>query len=72
MSTVRPGTPWVTKLSSAGLVYAHFGEDIIAHILDKGREDEVVVKLFDKVYTNFIEEIDAIDNGVAVSDGELK
>jgi uncharacterized UPF0160 family protein len=72
MSTLRPGKPWVTKLSSAGLVYAHYGEDIIAIILEKKRNDEVVTKLFDKMYENFIEEIDAIDNGIAVSDGKLK
>ena len=32
--------------------------------------DPVVEKVFDKVYENFVEEIDAIDNGISTQDGE--
>ena len=50
------------KLSSAGLVYHHFGREIIASTL--GSSEKATEKVFDKVYDNFIKEIDAIDNGV--------
>ena len=36
--------------------------------LDNGEESVVVATLFDKVYENFIEEVDAIDNGIAAND----
>ncbi|KNA16891.1 hypothetical protein SOVF_085070 [Spinacia oleracea] len=53
-----------TKLSSAGLVYKHFGMEIIAKELrlDEGHQD--VFRLFIAVYRNFMEAIDAIDNGI--------
>jgi uncharacterized UPF0160 family protein len=57
------------KLSSAGLVYAHFGEKILENII--GDKDERLLKiLYAKIYENFIMEIDAIDNGVNICDGE--
>lgn len=57
-----------TKLSSAGLVYMHFGRAIIAQhtSLPLGHED--VTLLYEKLYTDFIEAIDANDNGVSVYD----
>lgn len=61
---------WTTKLSSAGLVYFYFGREIIAHLLEVKISDPVVEKVFDKVYENFVEEIDAIDNGISTHDGE--
>ena len=68
VSTVIPGKTWVTKLSSAGLVYVHFGREIISQVLDT--KDEVLIeKIFDKVYGNFMEEIDANDNGIPTHDG---
>jgi uncharacterized UPF0160 family protein len=33
-------------------------------------DDKLVEKIFDKVYSNFIEEVDAHDNGIATHDGE--
>jgi uncharacterized UPF0160 family protein len=72
MSSLIPGKPWVTRLSSAGLVYVHYGKSVIAHVLDKKESDEVVVRLFDKIYENFIEEIDAVDNGIPLVDGKLR
>lgn len=72
MHSLLPDKPWTTKLSSAGLIYAHFGKDVIAHVLEKKKTDEMVEKLYGKIYANFVEEIDAIDNGIAVSDGPLK
>ena len=72
-STVSPGKKWTTKLSSAGLVYLHYGRDIISGVLGQEREkpsEDLVEKVFDKVYANFVEEIDANDNGIDTHDGE--
>ena len=72
-STVSPGKKWTTKLSSAGLVYLHYGRDIICGVLGQEREkpsEDLVEKVFDKVYANFVEEIDANDNGIDTHDGE--
>jgi len=51
------------KLSSAGLVYKHFGKSIIATLTGIANEAHLA-SLYMKVYDSFIEEIDAIDNGV--------
>jgi len=50
------------KLSSAGLVYKHFGREIIAKEL--GTNEELTEVLFLRVYDHFIEALDGIDNGV--------
>jgi uncharacterized UPF0160 family protein len=62
-TTVFPGHN--TKLSSAGLVYMHFGKDIISTVtgLSPGSDLDL---LFEKIYTDFIEAFDANDNGVSV------
>ncbi|XP_020640170.3 MYG1 exonuclease [Pogona vitticeps] len=64
MHSLNPDKPWQTKLSSAGLVYYHFGPQILATQLGLKEEDPVVHVLYDKLYENFVEEIDAIDNGI--------
>lgn len=67
-----------TRLSSAGLVYKHFGKEILQNILKGQVSDETLNDIgfldtcFHKVYKNFMEHIDAIDNGVTVADAELK
>lgn len=57
------------RLSSAGLIYAHFGEEVIRQMLKKtcdGHVTDALVKLlFEKIYESFIQEIDGIDNGVS-------
>ncbi|XP_011070374.1 UPF0160 protein C27H6.8 [Sesamum indicum] len=53
-----------TKLSSAGLVYKHFGKEIIAKELQVDEEHPNVHRLFLAIYKNFMEAIDAIDNGI--------
>ncbi|KAI4468361.1 metal dependent hydrolase - related [Holotrichia oblita] len=65
-----------TTLSSAGLIYVHFGMEIIAAIL-KNRNytptTECLKGLFLAVYEGFIEELDAIDNGIPMyADGHPK
>ncbi|PLN85068.1 putative metal-binding protein [Aspergillus taichungensis] len=57
-----------TRLSSAGLVYMHFGKAIIAQHLSQPQDSPDVALLYEKLYTDFIEAIDANDNGVSVYD----
>jgi len=76
MNSLNPKYKWTTKLSSAGLVYFHFGMDIIKTMIkdfvNEGELEKTVPLIYSKVYENFVEEIDAIDNGVNISDGELR
>lgn len=55
------------RLSSAGLVYAHHGIEVLESILKKHEflgDSECMKKLFINIYEEFIEELDAIDNGI--------
>ncbi|XP_068750590.1 MYG1 exonuclease-like isoform X1 [Montipora capricornis] len=70
MKTLGQNKSWTTKLSSAGLVYLHFGHRVIAQILNTQVDDAITNEIYDKVYENFIQEIDAIDNGISQSDGQ--
>ncbi|RLU19739.1 hypothetical protein DMN91_008296 [Ooceraea biroi] len=72
VSTVmkNPRYKWTIKLSSAGLIYCHFGHEILRSVLPDVREDKVIDEVFMKVYDTLIKEIDAIDNGVLMYDGE--
>ncbi|CAD7930479.1 unnamed protein product [Amoebophrya sp. A25] len=66
----------VTKLSSAGLVFKHYGTAIVKEFIKQTSEsagsevdpsafqDSDIAKIVLKLYRNFIEEVDAIDNGV--------
>jgi uncharacterized UPF0160 family protein len=72
-TTTFPGRQ--TKLSSAGLVFLHFGKAIIAQRLaGEGASDivpetnEDVGLLHDKLYETFVEALDAHDNGISVYD----
>lgn len=59
-----------TKLSSAGLVFLHFGRAIVAQRLGAGVDEAApeVGLLHRKLYEGFVEALDAHDNGVAVYD----
>uniref|UniRef100_F6ZCS4 Uncharacterized protein n=1 Tax=Ciona intestinalis TaxID=7719 RepID=F6ZCS4_CIOIN len=73
MNSIRPDKPWKTKLSSAGLVYCHYGEEILKLLLgEEGSDEKIVSVIYDKVYEKFVHEIDAIDNGVDQFDGEAR
>ncbi|XP_027805654.1 MYG1 exonuclease isoform X3 [Marmota flaviventris] len=48
MSSLCPGKPWKTKLSSAGLIYLHFGHKLLAQLLGTSEEDSMVDTLYDK------------------------
>jgi len=69
MNSLDSRKTWTTKLSSAGLVYLYFGREIIAHLLEVDLKEPVVEKVFDKIYENFVQEIDAIDNGISTHEG---
>jgi uncharacterized UPF0160 family protein len=63
-----------TRLSSAGLVYKHYGREIIQTILFQLQspyaDDAGFLDIcYQRVYKDFIEHIDAIDNGISVSEG---
>ncbi|EER28171.1 hypothetical protein D8B26_006843 [Coccidioides posadasii str. Silveira] len=55
-----------TRLSSAGLVYLHFGKAIVAQHMSKPIDHEDVQLVYEKLYTDFIEALDANDNGISV------
>lgn len=59
-----PNLKPVVKLSSAGLIYAHFGKRVIASILGESPDSNVVCAIFPFLYATFISEVDGIDNGV--------
>ncbi|KAI1105115.1 metal-dependent protein hydrolase [Jackrogersella minutella] len=64
--TTFPGRP--TKLSSAGLVYMHFGKAIVAQELQKAEDSDEVGVLWNKLYESFVEALDAHDNGISAYD----
>lgn len=47
MNSLQPDKKWTTKLSSAGLVYAHFGKEIIQEMT--GAEPDAVSILYDQM-----------------------
>ncbi|KAJ1330623.1 hypothetical protein BSLG_009075 [Batrachochytrium salamandrivorans] len=54
------------RLSSAGLVYKHFGRRVIRQVLgwNSADQDEMVETIFMKVYNDLIQGYDGVDNGV--------
>lgn len=62
------------RLSSAGLIYTFYGEEVIRSILkhekDIDLDAKALRKVYEKVYEYFIQEIDGIDNGVPQFAGE--
>ncbi|UZP35824.1 hypothetical protein NXS19_003640 [Fusarium pseudograminearum] len=65
-NTTFPGRP--TKLSSAGLVFLHFGRAIVAERLGLSDDSPDVDLIYKKLYENFVEALDAHDNGISVYD----
>ena len=59
------------KLSSAGLIYKHFGMEVLKNVLQENDEN-VLDLLYWKIYTGLIQEVDAIDNGVTQFEGNGK
>lgn len=71
-NSLCPEKPWVTKLSSAGLIYLHFGRRVLAHLTQLNKDDRQLEVLYEKMYENFVEEVDAVDNGISQFDGEAR
>jgi uncharacterized UPF0160 family protein len=59
-----------TKLSSAGLIYKHFGREIIKKALNT--DEANTETLFFRIYEAFIEAVDGIDNGVERYPSDVK
>ncbi|XP_034664488.1 UPF0160 protein [Drosophila subobscura] len=61
------------RLSSAGLIYTHYGERVIQSILKRERNVQLspdnLQLAFVQIYRNFISELDAIDNGEVMFEG---
>lgn len=56
-----------TKLSSAGLIYKHFGFEVVSKIAQTAKielSDSDLNRVYLKVYDSFMEAVDAIDNGI--------
>lgn len=72
ISTVlkKPGYTCTMKLSSAGLIYCHFGHRVIKQVVPEIQDDDDVERVFKRVYDMFIKEIDGIDNGTPMYEGE--
>lgn len=68
-----------TRLSSAGLVYKHYGREMIRNfstaavsqgVLSAPLTDANVELLYDRLYKGFVEHVDGIDNGVEEFGGD--
>ncbi|KAF4687237.1 hypothetical protein FOZ60_004205 [Perkinsus olseni] len=57
----------VSKLSSAGLVYKYFGRQMLRSAYGVA-DDRKLDILYKKLYSDFIESVDAIDNGVPIAE----
>eukprot|EP00922_Rhytidocystis_sp_ex-Travisia-forbesii_P070499 GHVS01105301.1.p1 GENE.GHVS01105301.1~~GHVS01105301.1.p1 ORF type:complete len:434 (+),score=56.58 GHVS01105301.1:24-1325(+) len=55
----------VTYLSSAGLVYKHYGKQILQTAFGI-RDAKLLSVIYLKLYENFIESVDAVDTGVSI------
>ncbi|TPP63991.1 Metal-dependent protein hydrolase [Fasciola gigantica] len=63
---------WNVKLSSAGLIYVHFGKRVISLMTNRDMDSDALQRIFVKVYESFVLEIDGTDNGVPQSQSSLK
>ncbi|KAF5829217.1 hypothetical protein DUNSADRAFT_16394 [Dunaliella salina] len=53
-----------SKLSSAGLVYRHFGKEVISKLMNIPTNHPDMQAIYLQLYKAFIESVDAADNGV--------
>ncbi|KAI8802431.1 metal-dependent protein hydrolase [Cladochytrium replicatum] len=60
------------KLSSAGLVYKHFGKEVIADILGWEHADPRLETVWLKAYDDLVKTYDGVDNGVQQYPGDVK
>jgi len=62
------GHGFVSKLSSARLIYKHFGLEIISKDIVRDPRHPNVECIYLVVYKSFVEAIDAINNGINMYD----
>ena len=60
---VQRNIPRITKLSASGLVYRHYGREVIQNIYPTLSTKDLDL-VYTKMYNGFMEAIDAIDTGV--------
>ncbi len=60
---VEKKIPRITKLSASGLVYRHYGKEVIQNIYPTLSNKDLDL-VYTKMYNSFMEAIDAIDTGV--------
>ncbi|KAK9839664.1 hypothetical protein WJX81_004487 [Elliptochloris bilobata] len=58
------GLGFSTKLSSAGLVYKHYGREVVASVMGLLPSHADTETVYLKLYRSFMEALDAIDNGI--------
>ncbi|KAL6056301.1 UPF0160 protein MYG1, mitochondrial [Balamuthia mandrillaris] len=58
------------KLSSAGLIFKHYGKRVIAEAL--GTDEKTTELIYQEAYDTFIEALDGIDNGVMQYPGDIE
>lgn len=58
-------------MSSAGLIYCHFGHEIIKELVPQASDDDIEI-IFKHIYNTFIQEIDSIDNGISICNESSK
>ena len=65
----------ISKMSSAGLVYKHYGKEVLRnvckHVYKQNLAEADIDRIFFKIYNTTMLEIDARDNGVSVGDDLL-
>jgi len=61
-----------TKLSSAGLVWMHFGRPIVSQRTSMPEVSPECELIYKKLYDDFVEAIDANDNGIPVYDPSVE
>lgn len=68
--TKKEGLDGNIKLSSAGLIFCHYGHRVIKQLVPEVMDDADIERIFKRVYESLIKEVDAVDNGVPMFDGE--
>ena len=63
MNSLNSDCPWQqTRLRSAGLIHFHYGHRVLAQILGTDEPDDVMKRIYAKVYEKFVQATDAADN----------
>lgn len=60
------------RMSSAGLVFTHFGRDVVRVLGGADLAEEYTDMVFERTYDKLIREVDAVDNGVDPTDEPVR